>query len=264
MDDKKTIVKYNNDLNEIQFGSFTAKELDIFITVFNDIRLSLGDEDVKFNSEKRIMREYTFEELRNILQMPAHVYPRALFRKYLLSLGKKLNSLRCFFDTPTESGYISIFPTFAPLKQKDVLVIEVNPTYLYLMTNTTIHYTKFELDEYRSLSLVASKALYHKIKQYKMTGMVFFADIDEFRQMMALSDTSRSRDITTRIVEPAVLELQKIIPSLRLDIEKGGKSHQITGFSLSFKPTKAKPKYLKEVKRSGKENNSDNFNFHTA
>ncbi len=242
---KKIVVKYNNDLNDIQYGVFSAKELDLLFTVLNEIREELPMDDGEAKSFSYIEREYPLSRIREIMGLPTIACSNGRLRDRILTLGDKLTRIRCFFDAPgLGKGYMCLCPLFTVGEDGGTLLVHFNRTYLYLLSRVDMGYTSFELSEYLSLNHIASKVLYHKVKQYKMAGEVFYPDIDYFRQQMVLPETARARQIVSRIIEPAVEELKAVVPGLKLEVEKVGSRHEIKGFSLLFTPAKAKPEYL--------------------
>ncbi len=238
----KLTVKYHNDLNDIQFGVFSARELDMFMIVLNAIRVSLDNGEIKPNS-RYISREYSFAQIREWLNLSTRNCSDARLVERIKAIGYKVTRIQTFVSTPSKgSGYLTLCPRFWIGGRADTVQVDFNMDYLYLLADISTHYTSFELREYLSLNHIGTKILYHKIKQYKMSGHVSFSDIDTFRKQMALPDTARARQIIARIVEPAVEELKPIFPELELNVFKSGSNHEITGFELIFKPTKTRSK----------------------
>ena len=249
MKEEKVTIKYNNDLNDIQFGAFSSRELDLLFAVLNELQKELPTNCSTLGSMGYMVREYPFSQLRELMGLTTAACSNTHFEKRVMSLGDKLTKVRCFFDVADMGrGYMCLCPMFKTNPERNAVVVHFNAAYLYLLSKVDVRYTSFELHEYFSLKRTASKALYHKIKQYKMSGSVFYNDIDYFRQQMALPSTTRRREIISRIVEPAVDELKRVVPDLKLAVTKAGSSHEITGFTLTFEPTKAKPDFLRNSK----------------
>ncbi len=250
MQNDKQVAKYNNNINDIKLGVLTAKELDIFISLITSLQDAVADGELVIDttiSNLYPRKVYTFEEMRRILALSKDSYSNATMKAYLERMHKKLASIQC--KAEYENGNYEFFTMFPRIKahmETQTIEVLVDPSFLYIITETATHYTSFELDEYRSLSSVASKVMYQKLKQFKMTGKICFSDIGIFKEQMAFAKTARTNNVVTRVVKPAVAELKRIVPSLELTLFKEGKSHEVTGFELTFTPCKKKPDFLKK------------------
>ena len=239
----RDVVKYHNDMNKVNLGVFSTKELDLFFSICfklkeqgtNEIKISF--DDIKF----------LIGEVKNPKRVKLHVD----------NLNKKLAQLNYQFEiSPNIFERFVLFTNFTSNYNDNSLTIKVNDKFGYLLNNLIGNFTKFELEQFVNLKSSYSKNMFKLLKQWESKKERTFK-IDEFRELLAIPPKYRMSIIDIKVLTPIMEELPQYFFNLKLEKIKTGRS--ITSLKFSWENKKLEKKEIIdiiEIKISEKLNNT--------
>lgn len=239
----RDVVKYHNDMNKVNLGVFSTKELDLFFSICfklkeqgtNEIKISF--DDIKF----------LIGEVKNPKRVKLHVD----------NLNKKLAQLNYQFEiSPNIFERFVLFTNFTSNYNDNSLTIKVNDKFGYLLNNLIGNFTKFELEQFVNLKSSYSKNMFKLLKQWESKKERTFK-IDEFRELLAIPPKYRMSIIDIKVLIPIMEELPQYFFNLKLEKIKTGRS--ITSLKFSWENKKLEKKEIIdiiEIKISEKLNNT--------
>ncbi|MGL5521576.1 MAG: replication initiation protein [Cetobacterium sp.] len=239
----RDVVKYHNDMNKVNLGVFSTKELDLFFSICfklkeqgtNEIKISF--DDIKF----------LIGEVKNPKRVKLHVD----------NLNKKLAQLNYQFEiNPNIFERFVLFTNFTSNYNDNSLTIKVNDKFGYLLNNLIGNFTKFELEQFVNLKSSYSKNMFKLLKQWESKKEREFK-IDEFRELLAIPPKYRMSIIDIKVLTPIMEELPQYFFNLKLEKIKTGRS--ITSLKFSWENKKLEKKDIIdiiEIKISEKLNNT--------
>ena len=215
------MIKYHNNLNLVTLKDFTAREMNIFLTMCSIMR----DEGIKDV-------EISFQDIKTVT---GSVFRKEEeFIKTLRTTNRKFLKFTCGFTT--KDGKLVdfvLFPTFEIDPNKKVLKVAVNSKFSYILNEITKNFTVFELQEFSSLKSTYSKNLFRFLKQYKSTG-VYRVSVEEFRRLMDIPESYDMRKINNKVFTPINKELPLYFEDFQINKIKEGRL--IKYFEFTFKP----------------------------
>lgn len=213
----KEIVKYHNDMNKVNLGSFSTKELDLFFSIcfklkeigtneikisFNDIKFLIGEE----NNPKRV-------------------------KNHVDNLNKKLAQLNYQFEiSPNIFERFVLFTNFTSNYNDNTLTIKINDKFGYLLNNLIGNFTKFELEQFVRLKSTYSKNMFKLLKQWESKKEREFK-IEEFRDLLSIPKKYRMSIIDIKVLAPIMEELPQYFVNLKVEKIKIGRSISKIKFS---------------------------------
>lgn len=227
----RDIVKYHNDMNKVNLGAFSTKELDLFFSICfklkeqgtNEIKISF--DDIKF----------LIGEVKN----PKRV------KLYVDNLNKKLAQLNYQFEiSPNVFERFVLFTNFTSNYNDNTLTIKVNEKFGYLLNNLIGNFTKFELEQFVNLKSSYSKNMFKLLKQWESKKEREFK-IDEFRELLAIPPKYRMSIIDIKVLTPIMEELPQYFFNLKLEKIKTGRN--ITSLKFSWENKKLEKKDVIDI-----------------
>lgn len=254
------IVKYNNELSELPLRSFTAGELDIFMTLCAECKDKNSDEiripfaQIKklsgFSQTNRIAR--TEEEIKAEMERNEIIRPQSfvgalkLTNKKLLNLNMELHSE----DAPGVSVQFNLFTTFITDERNNELRVKVNEDFSYILNELSSEFTQFELAEFVALRSSYAKGAYRQMKRFKDTGL-WYIPIEKFKIILDVPATYKARDIEARVIDKIISELSPIFKNLAVEKIYGMKTGRgrtsIIAYKFTWEPIKD-PALAEELK----------------
>lgn len=227
------VVKYHNDLNNINIGTFSESQLNILFTIFAKIK------EKNMQEVKLSLPEIT--ELANIQTSNKLQLNNTIFKTF-----KTMQSLTFRWKDDEAEGQSVAFYEILKKHNQNEIIIKVNPKFSYLFNNLMNNFTRFELEEFVSLEGKYTKTLYRLLKQYRKTGILKL-EWDKFVNLMDIHNYSM-RNIEKDILKPAVKKLsseqtlfdQKRTPFKNLSYKKlktPGLGNKITSIEFKFSTT---------------------------
>ncbi|MGL5625599.1 replication initiation protein [Cetobacterium sp.] len=227
----RDVVKYHNDMNKVNLGVFSTKELDLFFSICfklkeqgtNEIKISF--DDIKF----------LIGEVKNPKRVKLHID----------NLNKKLAQLNYQFEiSPNVFERFVLFTNFTSNYNDNSLTIKVNDKFGYLLNNLIGNFTKFELEQFVNLKSSYSKNMFKLLKQWESKKERTFK-IDEFRELLAIPPKYRMSIIDIKVLNPIMEELPQYFFNLKLEKIKTGRN--ITSLKFSWENKKLEKKDIIDI-----------------
>lgn len=217
------VVRYNNYMNSLLFKDFTATDFDFFMYLCSAMK-DKGTEEMSFSAAE--IKDCVGYEHKGTIEE---------YKKVLDGMNEKLLSMKAHLETDTELVRFVLFPTFRINKETGMLTVRVNKDFQFLLNELTRNFTRFELAEFTELSSKYSKTLYRLLKQYRTTGE-YHVKADELRKLLGCPDGYENKYFMTKIISPAVKELQEDFPLLAVEtIRARTKGRPVTGYHFTFR-----------------------------
>lgn len=229
-----TIVKYNNQFNQIALRNFSAQELDLLISIASKIK-EKGTEII----------EVSFLELKRYINLK-NKHSNIEFMKSIINVNKKLLALNFTFVEGNIVEQFTLFKKFKVDGNNKILYVSVNEDFFFLLNQLTSNFTRFELKEFVTLKSSYTKEFYRRMKQFRKTGF-WRCSIEEFRNLLDIPEKYRIIDIDKFVLKPITKELGE---KYDLNITKkygfsGGRGRsRVVGFEFKFSPEK---KYKEDI-----------------
>ena len=236
-----TIVKYNNQFNQVALRNFSSQELDLLISIASKIK----EKGVK-------LVEIPFFELKKYINLKSNL-SNSKFMKSVINVNKKLLALNFTFVEGNIVDQFTLFKKFRVDGNSQILYVSVNEDFFFLLNQLTSNFTRFELKEFVTLKSSYTKEFYRRIKQFRKTGF-WKCSIEEFRNLLDIPQKYRIIDIDKYVLKPIMKELGE---EYNLKIEKkygftGGRGRsRVVGFEFRFlKDSKEKIEEAEKMKKN--------------
>lgn len=236
-----TIVKYNNQFNQVALRNFSSQELDLLISIASKIK----EKGVK-------LVEIPFFELKKYINLKSNL-SNSKFMKSVINVNKKLLALNFTFVEGNIVDQFTLFKKFRVDGNSQILYVSVNEDFFFLLNQLTSNFTRFELKEFVTLKSSYTKEFYRRIKQFRKTGF-WKCSIEEFRNLLDIPQKYRIIDIDKYVLKPIMKELGE---EYNLKIEKkygftGGRGRsRVVGFEFRFlKDSKEKLEEAEKMKKN--------------
>lgn len=222
----REIVKYDNKLNNFNYGRFSAVEADIFFSLVARIRNSDGLLIMSFDELKEVSNYYSRDEKRFIHDL------EGTFTKYL--------NLKYRDDDGETIKITNVFQQLLISREKKLVTVQVTPGMEDAILSISENFTRFELQEFTKLKSSYSKSLYRLLKQWRTAGKMYIS-IDEFRFKLDIPKSYRMSDIDKVIIKPVTNELSVCFQDLKCRKEykksaSGRGRPMVKGFTFTFVP----------------------------
>ena len=236
-----TIVKYNNQFNQVALRNFSSQELDLLISIASKVK----EKGVK-------LVEIPFFELKKYINLKSNL-SNSKFMKSVINVNKKLLALNFTFVEGNIVDQFTLFKKFRVDGNSQILYVSVNEDFFFLLNQLTSNFTRFELKEFVTLKSSYSKEFYRRIKQFRKTGF-WKCSIEEFRNLLDIPQKYRIIDIDKYVLKPIMKELGE---EYNLKIEKkygftGGRGRsRVVGFEFRFlKDSKERIEEAEKMKKN--------------
>lgn len=228
-----TVVKYDNWLNSLNFGDFTAVDLNLFFSICAQIK-EKGLDPITIS----------FDEIREITNYTKN--SNASFIADLQRMNEKLLKITGVLKLPDEEETIiqfNLFSYFEIKKKSKTLTVAVNPKFAFVLNGLLTEFTLLDLPVFISLSSKYSKELYRQFRQWKSVGKFPRVSVEKLREMLKVPESYSNHKFYQRIIEPSVKELNEkgAFRNLKCTIELSRKQGQpVTGYVFTWALEKAK------------------------
>ena len=225
--EKNDIVKYNNVLNKLKMGKLAEKELELFFALCMELKEN-GTDDVFIN----------ITEFKNRYNMGRS---NVRFEKYLEVVLDKFLETKMIIKTAKTLEIGNFFRKFKIDFQKNLLYVQVDNDYSFILNDLVEMYTQFSFKQYQSLKSKYAKRLMPKLAQWNGTKSIEFLKEDLFEVLGA--SESYKNDLSSfnkRILKPATAELKTVFYNLKVK----NTTNKIKSYLFSWS---AKPKEVIEV-----------------
>lgn len=204
------IVRYHNDFNKIKLPNFSSQEQNMLMGIICKVKEHSENKKIKFTPNELL--EFSNENLTNKALGDMLFILRDKFFKadFTILIEDKERDL-------IGRKTINLFEEFILWYNKEDInydnllsvELELNPQFRYLIEELTANFTRFELEEFMSLSGKYTKTLYRLLKQYRNTGevIIYKNNFQEFCDFMGIPKSYPIGMIDKRILNPAIKEL---------------------------------------------------------
>lgn len=234
----REVAKYSNDFNTVPLKDFSLVQKKILMTLIWLIKETDGS-DITIDYDRFISlaqsKPRSLEEGIRLI--------RQTFRK-ILSLS--------ITEIETETSYeeFMLFTARKVDKQSGEITVRVNPDYFSLIKDFANEYTKFPLQIGNSFSKQYTIDIYKFLRQFADTGF-WVVTVENFKRYLAIPESYGATKIREKIINPALEELKKYYPNLRLEEVKAKRKRGERGRP---KVTSYKFHFDKEVREAWEDN----------
>jgi plasmid replication initiation protein len=227
------IVKYDNQINTVNFRKLTPVELNLLFRLFNDLK-EKGDRS----------KTYTFTEIRDLIQDESRLSDKQLI-KYLDSITNKFINIPCKIVIPGKLIIKFIpFTRFVIDEEKQCFEAKISEDFQPLLNELFNQYTSFNIDDFLSLKGKYAKHLFRVLKQYRTTGYAEFT-IEELRRYLDIPDSMPNYNIKTKVIDVALKELSHYFRNLEcIPVKERKKGFPLKGYKFTFE---AEPSYVEST-----------------
>ena len=223
----REVAKYSNDFNAVPLKDFSLVQKKILMTLIWLIKETDGS-DITIDYDRFISlaqsKPRSLEEGIRLI--------RQTFRK-ILSLS--------ITEIETETSYeeFMLFTARKVDKKNGEITVRVNPDYFSLIKDFANEYTKFPLQIGNSFSKQYTIDIYKFLRQFADTGF-WVVTVENFKRYLAIPDSYGATKIREKIINPALEELKKYYPNLRLEEVKAKRKRgergrpKVTSYSFHF------------------------------
>ena len=218
------LVKYNNDMNNVSFGKFKEKELDLFFSLCFKAK-EQGTKKIKIDfSELRSLSSYQNRSLKRFVDDLDNTYNK------ILGLNMKK-----YIDEWTFIRF-NLFTDYQINAKEQFITIQVHEEFSHILNNLLKNYTKFDLIDLVNLKSSYSKNMFRLLKQWESKKEKEFS-LDELKDLLAIPKSYKISDIDKNILAIIRKDLSNLFPNLKITKHKTGKF--VT--SIEFKWTSKHP-----------------------
>lgn len=232
------IVEYDSKMNELNFGKFKEKEMDLFFSIC-----------YKMKNEGLNEVTLTFQELKELSNYSNRNLDR--FIKDLESTYDKMLNIKIRTETKTTITKIILFTRYHIEKEDRTVRIKIHEDGKYLL-NDIEKFTKFDLMEFVSLKSSYAKNMFKMLKQFDNEDSYnwYQIKIDDFKVMLNIPKSYKMSHIDSFVLSPILEQLKPYFQGLKLEkIKKGVKVD-----SLKFTWKTKKKKQVEEIQAIKKRN----------
>jgi len=243
------VVKYKNEFNTVPLRNFKPIEMDLLFAICSKVK-NKGLEEIVF----------TFEQLKELSKYNAKDNDR--FIKDLESTYNKLIGLNYRIETDKEIIRFVLFTKYSISKTKDIVAIQTNKEFEYILNDFVAPFTQFELIEFTQLKSSYSKTMYRLLKQFRTTGF-YRVSIEEFRHLLDIPECYSMSDIDKRVLKYITKELTPYFEDLKLTKLRGtGKRKRyVDALRFDFKKEHSSGEYdpNKYSKKESEQSSNQNY-----
>ena len=229
------IVKFHNDMNKISLNGFTEKELNLFFSlIFLAKEKGTRELTIPFSDLKILSNDYDRNKERFLLNLNN-------INKKLIALNhqKKIDGVMYTF---------SLFNVFGVNEEKNILTVEVNKIFSYILNDLIANYTQFELKTLISLKSSYSKNMFRLLKQWegqKTETKTKTYSVDELRELLGVPIKYNNSKLNEKVLNPIDEELRKILPNFRFIKNKSG--HKIVSYTFIWGKNNNTIDYVEDI-----------------
>lgn len=190
------IVKYSNDVQTVALTQLTPLEARVFFALIHRLR-DKGLKEV----------EFTWQELRELAHIRSN-RDSERFAKTLEGIFKKIITMAICIEKPDGWILFTLFSEFEVWRESQTLRCKIHERFEYVLNNIDQNFIRFELPQFLKLRSKYAQALFRHLKQYRDTGL-WRVDIKDFRRLFSVPKSYPVKEVTKRVIEPAVRECKQ-------------------------------------------------------
>lgn len=148
------------------------------------------------------------------------------------------------------SGEILLFDIFEPKERRYGTIewrVRLNEHLSHLVHNLDdTRVTKISMAEFKSVGNKYGKRLFRLLSQHRSEGE-YTVSIDGFQRLMGFPSTYEAKEITSRVINPALRSCKSVFKGLSIEKEKTGR--RITSYRLRFEVATSESSQRKQVSK---------------
>ena len=232
--EKNDIVKYNNSLNKLKMGKLEEKELELFFALCLELK-EKGTDDVFIN----------ITDFKNRYNMGRS---NVRFEKYLKVVLDKFLETKMIIKTDKTLEMGNFFRKFKIDFQKNLLYVQVDNDYSFILNDLVEMYTQFSFKQYQELKSKYAKRLMPRLAQWNGTKSIEFEKEDLF-EILGASESYKNdlSSFNKRILKPASTELKTVFYNLKVKPIKNNNKNTTNKIKSYLFSWSTKPKEIIEV-----------------
>lgn len=232
--EKNDIVKYNNSLNKLKMGKLEEKELELFFALCLELK-EKGTDDVFIN----------ITDFKNRYNMGRS---NVRFEKYLAVVLDKFLETKMIIKTDKTLEMGNFFRKFKIDFQKNLLYVQVDNDYSFILNDLVEMYTQFSFKQYQELKSKYAKRLMPRLAQWNGTKSIEFEKEDLF-EILGASESYKNdlSSFNKRILKPASTELKTVFYNLKVKPIKNNNKNTTNKIKSYLFSWSTKPKEIIEV-----------------
>lgn len=232
--EKNDIVKYNNALNKLKMGKLEEKELELFFALCLELK-EKGTDDIFIN----------ITDFKNRYNMGRS---NVRFEKYLEVILDKFLETKMIIKTAKTLEIGNFFRKFKIDFQKNLLYVQVDNDYSFILNDLVEMYTQFSFKQYQELKSKYAKRLMPRLAQWNGTKSIEFEKEDLF-EILGASESYKNdlSSFNKRILKPASTELKTVFYNLKVKPIKNNNKNTTNKIKSYLFSWSTKPKEIIEV-----------------
>jgi len=232
--EKNDIVKYNNALNKLKMGKLEEKELELFFALCLELK-EKGTGDIFIN----------ITDFKNRYNMGRS---NVRFEKYLEVVLDKFLETKMIIKTAKTLEIGNFFRKFKIDFQKNLLYVQVDNDYSFILNDLVEMYTQFSFKQYQELKSKYAKRLMPRLAQWNGTKSIEFEKEDLF-EILGASESYKNdlSSFNKRILKPASTELKTVFYNLKVKPIKNNNKNTTNKIKSYLFSWSTKPKEIIEV-----------------
>lgn len=232
--EKNDIVKYNNALNKLKMGKLEEKELELFFALCLELK-EKGTDDIFIN----------ITDFKNRYNMGRS---NVRFEKYLEVVLDKFLETKMIIKTAKTLEIGNFFRKFKIDFQKNLLYVQVDNDYSFILNDLVEMYTQFSFKQYQELKSKYAKRLMPRLAQWNGTKSIEFEKEDLF-EILGASESYKNdlSSFNKRILKPASTELKTVFYNLKVKPIKNNNKNTTNKIKSYLFSWSTKPKEIIEV-----------------
>ena len=224
------VVKYGNEMNNVTFGGFKEKELDLFFSIcFKAKEQGVREIKIPFD-EIKLLSNYVNRNLDRFIKDLETTYDK------MLKLNIKIRHSELSFSK------FNLFNKYSVNVENRIISIKVSDEFEHLLNNLIGNYTKFDLIEFVNLKSVYSKNMFKLLKQWDVLGEKNY-ELENLKMLLGVPKNYTSTNFNERVIKPILKELPQYFKSLKLEKIRTGR--KISHLKFNWKINKERLEYLK-------------------
>lgn len=230
----KKIVEYDSRINELNFGKFKEKELDLFFSICYKMKNEGINEVVLTFQELKELSSYTNRNLER-------------FTKDLESTYDKLLDIKIRNETKKRIEKFVLFTKYVIEKEDKLIKIKLNEEFSFVL-NDIGKFTKFDLIEFTSIKSSYAKNMFKILKQFEHNGNKekwFEIKLELLKERLAIPKSYKMTHIDSFVLAPILEQLTSLF--LGLKVEKIKKGRNIDSLKFTWKSRREKKEDIIDI-----------------
>ncbi|MGL4946852.1 MAG: replication initiation protein, partial [Cetobacterium sp.] len=231
------IVEYDSKMNNLSFGKFKEKELDIFFSICYKLKNEGLNEVTLTFQELKELSNYSNRNLERFIKDLESTYTKLLDIKFEIIISPKIREK------------FVLFTRYRIDEDKKEMTIQLHNEYSFVLNDIT-QFTKFDLIEFSNLKSSYARNMFRLLKQFDNKNLKecwYQIKLDELKVMLDIPSSYKMSHIDSFVLSPIMEQLKPLFPNLKLEkIKRGVK---VDSLKFTWKPKKKQVEEVKAIKK---------------